>query len=172
MYLTALERATISEKAGTPTLSATRCWRQNWPTSHYCAAAMLFLPHCTVTLAQWGKNSSWAKVKVNRILSICWQACLREKEAYFHLKFAHEVLFFQLVLCLNTWISPYEAPGSFHLQPPTHTQLSPLEVSALKVMLTSSARPPFPLSCAIANALIRWVELVAWANNTTLMKYA
>lgn len=114
---------------GTPTVSATGYWRQNWSNWYYHAVAMLLLPCCTVTLALQGKknqeNRSYASPRF--CLSADKLMCEKKKlftSFYFHLKSvsttsAHEILFFQLVLSHNSWIWNYKALGNLQLQVPS-----------------------------------------------------
>lgn len=110
MALTALERAALLRKVGTPTVSAIGYWRQNWSNCYYHAVAMLLLPYCTITLAlqgkkkQTGKHSSYALTRFYLLISLC----VRKGNISLHFSFTWNLSLPLLLMrfCSFSWFFP------------------------------------------------------------------
>lgn len=124
-----LESTATQKIVGTPTVPATRHWRQ-----HCCAVAMLLLSCCTVTLA-WQEEEEERKIPALRATRGCLfaeQLTSEKRKRFtwfsFHLPLvstspAHETLSFQLVLSHSCWITKLSC-SDLQLQPLSGTRFS------------------------------------------------
>lgn len=161
MCLIALERTAISKKVGTPTMSATRYWRQNW-----CAVAIAIpvLLYCHSGLVRKKKKNLSQLLQQQEVVSLLRGLHVRKGNISLHFTFTWN--FFPPLLlirfCSFSWYLPttLELQGSQWPSAPAslwHT-----------IQLDNFSHAAEPLQILQLDEL----SFFPWANYITSMKYA